>query len=218
MKRYSLTPRMGTLMIRFRSLPMIDSSAMMSAMLLRIASRTFWRWRKRSPALRSLRCPDAGWYGRKIVSTSATVPVATLVFPQIIRCVLENHIDAGMAVTAVEKVFHHRVVFLRLLLVTHPRLGDDPAQVSDRRDELFLDRFFQWLVTPVVDLLAPAVRRPEVGNNFLTEAVGRRADHSDLFFDGFHETFVRVKLFFGVAILHPALVHISFGMVEIILE
>jgi len=37
---------------------MMDSSAMMSAMLLRIASRTFCRWRKRSLALRSLRWPD----------------------------------------------------------------------------------------------------------------------------------------------------------------
>jgi predicted dehydrogenase len=54
-----------------------------------------------------------------------------LVFPQIVRRILENHIDAAMAVTAVEKVLHHRVVFLRLLLVTHPRLGDDPAQVSN---------------------------------------------------------------------------------------
>ena len=51
--RYSLIPRIGTLMIRSLSRPMIDSSEMMSAMLSRIASRSLSRWRWRSPALRS---------------------------------------------------------------------------------------------------------------------------------------------------------------------
>src|SRR4029078_4566288 len=108
MKRYSLTPRIGTLMIWFLSLPMIDSSAMMSAMLLRIASRTFWRWRRRSPALRSLRWPEEELYGQKIVCTDyhqnretrrhASRPVM-LVLPEIVRGILEHHVDAARAVT-----------------------------------------------------------------------------------------------------------------------
>src|ERR1044071_4337010 len=112
MKRYSLTPRIGTLMMRFLSLPMIDSSAMMSAMLLRIASRTFWRWRRRSPALRSLRWPEEELYGRKMGYTGyPKSPEArlrasrlfTLILPEIIRGILEHLVDAARAVAVVEQ-------------------------------------------------------------------------------------------------------------------
>src|SRR5713226_1248034 len=68
MKRYSLIPRSGTLMTLSLFLPMIDSSAMMSAIFSRIDSRTFWRWRKRSPAERSERSDSVGRYSRKMVS------------------------------------------------------------------------------------------------------------------------------------------------------
>src|SRR5579875_1039525 len=57
-------------MMRSRSLPIIDSSAMISAILSRISSRTFWRWRRRSPAERSERSASEGRYSRKIASTS----------------------------------------------------------------------------------------------------------------------------------------------------
>ena len=53
-------PRIGTLMMRSRSFPMMDSSAMMSAMFSRIDWRTFWRWRRRSPAERSDRSASEG--------------------------------------------------------------------------------------------------------------------------------------------------------------
>src|SRR5713101_4253049 len=42
--------------------------AMMSAIFSRIASRTFWRWLKRSPAERSERSDSVGRYSRKMVS------------------------------------------------------------------------------------------------------------------------------------------------------
>src|SRR5262245_10536877 len=111
MKRYSLTPRMGTLMIRFLSLPMIDSSAVMSAMLLRIASRTFWRWRKRSPALRSLRWAEDELYGRKMVEATGSPQKrrdrvcrgTALIFPEIVGRILEHHIDTARAIAVIEQ-------------------------------------------------------------------------------------------------------------------
>src|SRR5262245_46175753 len=73
MKRYSLTPRMGTLMTLSLFLPMMDSSATRSTMLSRIDSRTFWRWRWRSPALRSERNESDWEYGRNIEDAAAIV-------------------------------------------------------------------------------------------------------------------------------------------------
>src|SRR5919201_3613007 len=73
MKRYSLTPRMGTLMTLSLSLPMMDSSATRSTMLSRIDSRTVWRWRWQSPALRSERSESDCEYERKIEDVEAIV-------------------------------------------------------------------------------------------------------------------------------------------------
>src|ERR1044071_241175 len=169
MKRYSLTQRIGTLMMRFLCLSMVDSSAMMATMLLRIPSLTFWRWRRRSPALRSLRWPEEELYGRKIVYTGyPKSPEArlrasrlfTLILPEIIRGILEHHVDAARAVAMVEQGFDHGVVFFRLLFVAHARFGDDPAQIAHRGDEFLLDRFLQGLIAPVIDLFAAPVRRP----------------------------------------------------------
>src|SRR5581483_10478991 len=227
MKRYSLTPRIGTLMMRFLSLPMIDSSAMMSAMLLRIASRTFWRWRRRSPALRSLRWPEEELYGRKMVCTArsrsaerrcrAARQLASIL-PEVVGGVLEHHVHAARAVAVVEQGLDHGVVFFRLLLVAHARFGNDPAQIAHRGDELFLDRFLQRLVTAVVDLFAAPVGCPEIGDHLLAKAVGRRADDRDLLLDGLHKALVGRQLFLGVAVLDLALVDVGLGVIEVVLE
>src|SRR5206468_948155 len=73
-----------------------------------------------------------------------------LIFPEIIRRVLEDHVDAAGAVAVVEKIFHHRVVLVRLLLIAHPGFGDDPTQVSHGCDQLLFNRLFEWLVAPVI--------------------------------------------------------------------
>src|SRR5512132_1991003 len=109
-------PRMGTLMTRSRLCPMIDSSAMMSAMLSRMDSRIFDRCRARSPAERSLRSASDGAYGRKIDSTVG-VMAARSILPEVVRGVLEDDVDAARAVAVLEQVLDHRVVLAALLLV-----------------------------------------------------------------------------------------------------
>ena len=154
---------------------------------------------------------------RRLVATTRSLSQC-LIFPQIVRRIFENHIHATVTVPVVEEVLHHRVVLLRLLFVAHSRLGNHSAEIPDRRDQLFLDGLLQRLVAPVVDLLAPAVGRPQIGDDFLAETVGGRADDGDLLFDGFHEAFVRRQLFFGVAVFDLALVDVGFGVIEVVLE
>src|ERR1700722_12349608 len=64
-------------MTRSLFLPMIDSSAIMSAIFSRIDSRTFWRWRRRSPAERSERSASEIRYSRNIVSPPLMVTSAS---------------------------------------------------------------------------------------------------------------------------------------------
>src|SRR5687768_6915161 len=124
--------------MRLLSLPMMDSSAMISAILFLIASRTFCRCRSRSPALRSLRCPEDELYGRKMVSAIRTMPlcgsrvtVMISVLPKIVGGVLENDVDATRAVAVLEQILDHNVILFRLFLVTHPRFRNNPAEISD---------------------------------------------------------------------------------------
>src|SRR6266498_5883133 len=84
------------------------------------------------------------------------------VFPQVVRRVLQDDVDAARAIAVLEQVLHHRVVLLALLLVAGAGLGDDAADVSHRRHELLLDRFLQRLVALVADPVAAAARGPEV--------------------------------------------------------
>src|SRR6266566_3098256 len=217
-------PRMGTLMIFSRSFPMIDSSAMMSAMFSRIDSRTLSRWRARSPAERSLRSALEPSKGRKTDSRvrftggDRTDRRRRSVLPEVVGGVLEHDVHAALAIARVEEVLHHRVVLLRLLLVTRARLGDDAADVAHRRHELLLDRFLERLVGAIGDALAAAARRPEVGDHLLTEPFGGRADDRDLLLDRLQEPLVGLQLLLGVAILHPRLVDERLGVVEVVLE
>src|SRR6266566_4248426 len=217
-------PRMGTLMIFSRSFPMIDSSAMMSAMFSRIDSRTLSRWRARSPAERSLRSALEPSKGRKTDSRvrftggDRTDRRRRSVLPEVVGGVLEHDVHAALAIARVEEVLHHRVVLLRLLLVPRARLGDDAADVAHRRHELLLDRFLERLVGAVGDALAAAARRPEVGDHLLTEPFGRRADDRDLLLDRLQKPLVGLQLLLGVAVLHPRLVDERFGVVEVVLE
>src|SRR5713101_7542159 len=189
----SRMPRIGTLMIFSRSFPMIDSSAMMSAMFSRIDSRTLSRWRARSPAERSLRSALEPSKGRKTDSRvrftcgDRTDRRRRSVLPEVVGGVLEHDVHAALAIARVEEVLHHRVVLLRLLLVPRARLGDDAADVAHRRHELLLDRFLERLVGAIGDALAAAARRPEVGDHLLTEPFGRRADDRDLLLVGVDE-------------------------------
>src|SRR5213596_452035 len=217
-------PRMGTLMIFSRSFPMIDSSAMMSAMFSRIDSRTLSRWRARSPAERSLRSALEPSKGRKTDSRvrftggDRSDRRRRSILAEVVGGVLEHDVHAALAVTRVEEVLHHRVVLLRLLLVTRARLGDDTADVAHRRHELLLDRFLERLVGAIGDALAAAARRPEVGDHLLTEPFGGRADDRDLLLDRLQEPLVGLQLLLGVAILHPRLVDERLGVVEVVLE
>src|SRR6266404_6202679 len=217
-------PRMGTLMIFSRSFPMIDSSAMMSAMFSRIDSRTLSRWRARSPAERSLRSALEPSKGRKTDSRvrftggDRTDRRCRSVLPEVVGGVLQHDVHAALAVTRVEEVLHHRVVLLRLLLVPRARLGDDAADVAHRRHELLLDRFLERLVGAVGDALAAAARRPEVGDHLLTEPFGRRADDRDLLLDRLQKPLVGLQLLLGVAVLDSRLVDERFGVVEVVLE
>src|SRR6266478_4171341 len=79
MKRYSLMPRSGTLITRSLFLPMIDSSAIMSAIFSRIDSRTFWRWRSRSPAERSERSAGDRLRHRQKVRESIRENIADII-------------------------------------------------------------------------------------------------------------------------------------------
>src|SRR6266478_1128461 len=217
-------PRMGTLMIFSRSFPMIDSSAMMSAMFSRIDSRTLSRWRARSPAERSLRSALEPSKGRKMDSRvrftggDRTDRRRRSVLPEVVGGVLEHDVHAALAIARVEEVLHHRVVLLRLLLVPRARLGDNAADVAHRRHELLLDRFLERLVGTVGDALAAAARRPEVGDHLLTEPFGRRADDRDLLLDRLEEALVGLQLLLGVAVLHSRLVDERFGVIEVVLE
>src|SRR5256712_7007625 len=217
-------PRMGTLMIFSRSFPMIDSSAMMSAMFSRIDSRTLSRWRARSPAERSLRSALEPSKGRKTDSRvrftggDRTDRRRRSVLPEVVGGVLEHDVHAALAIARVEEVLHHRIVLLRLLLVPRARLGDDAADVAHRRHELLLDCFLERLVGAVGDALAATARRPEVGDDFLTEPFGRRADDRDLLLDRLEEALVGLQLLLGVAVLHPRLVDEGLGVVEVVLE
>src|SRR5438132_3378235 len=151
-------PRMGTLMIFSRSFPMIDSSAMMSAMFSRIDSRTLSRWRARSPAERSLRSALEPSKGRKTDSRvrftggDRTDRRRRSVLPEVVGGVLEHDVHAALAIARVEEVLHHRVVLLRLLLVPRARLGDDAADVAHRRHELLLDRFLHHVDEGLADV------------------------------------------------------------------
>src|SRR6266478_3869598 len=206
-------PRMGTLMIFSRSFPMIDSSAMMSAMFSRIDSRTVSRWRARSPAERSLRSALEPSKGRKTDSRvrftggDRTDRRRRSVLPEVVGGVLEHDVHAALAIARVEEVLHHRVVLLRLLLVPRARLGDDAADVAHRRHQLLLDRFLERLVAPVADAVAPAARRPEIGDDLLAEAFRRGTDDRDLLLDRLQEALVGLQLFLGVAVLDLGLVH-----------
>src|SRR5437899_1067665 len=119
-------PRIGTLMTRSRLCPMIDSSAMMSAMLSRMDSRILERCRARSPADRSLRSASDGAYGRKMDSTVRDMKAAS-VLPEVVGGVLEDHVDTARAVAVLEEVRHHGVVLAALLLVARAGLRDNPA-------------------------------------------------------------------------------------------
>src|SRR6185437_982316 len=242
MMRYSLIPRSGTLITRSRSLPMIDSSAMMSAIFSRIDSRTFWRWRARSPAERSECSASERLYSRKMLSRAifgsrgflrATTCYASralpwpqinhgamrvrarpgpqpykcsrgrrspLILPEIVGGVLEHHVDARFAVAILQQVAHHRAVLLGLLLVAGAGLGDDPRDVAHRGPQLLFDRLFERLVAAVADFLAAPRGRPQVGDHFLAETVGGRADNRDLLLDRFQEALIRRQLFLGVAV------------------
>src|SRR5206468_11330246 len=208
MNLYSRMPRIGTLMIFSRSFPMIDSSAMMSAMFSRIDSRTLSRCLARSPAERSLRSASEGSKGRKIDSTVRFTAGRRRrsVLPEIVGGVLEDHVDAALAVAGIEQVLHHRIVLGVLLLVPSARLGDDPADVAHGRHELLLDRLFERLVGPVGHALAAAARGPEVRDHLLAEALRRGADDRDLLLDRLEEPLVRLQLLLRAAVLHPRLV------------
>ena len=108
--------------------------------------------------------------------------------------------------------------FPRLLLVARARLGDDAADVADRAHELLLDRLLQRLVATVRDLLAAPASRPEVGDDLLAEAVGRRADDGDLLLDGLEEPFVGLSSSLVLRSLTLRLVDVGFGVVEVVLE
>src|SRR3989344_5926131 len=137
-------PRIGTLITLSPLLPIIDSSATISAIFSRIAWRTFCRCRWRSPALRSERNASDCEYGRmvpigsppflfvrnahfkdhvssllisqnkKAVQYCSLNGSRKLIFPKIIGRVLEYHIHAMVTVTAFEQLLNHRVVLLTL--------------------------------------------------------------------------------------------------------
>src|SRR5215813_15235527 len=125
-------PRIGTLMTRSRFCPMMDSSAMMSAMFSRIDSRTLSLCRARSPAERSLRSASDGAYGRKMASLIRVACARRWisVLPEVVGRVLEHDVDAARAVARLEQVLDHGVVLVGLLLVACPRLRDDAADVA----------------------------------------------------------------------------------------
>src|SRR5262245_36546351 len=147
MKRYSLMERIGTLMILSLSRPMIDSSERISAILSRMESRIFWRCRARSRALRSERVSE-GVCGRKIVPIvsldSALLLLGepappgssdrrcssparrSLIFPEVVRGVFQNHIDASRRIAVRDELLDHRIVLVLLLCVPRPRLRDNP--------------------------------------------------------------------------------------------
>src|SRR5207237_10596678 len=116
-----------------QSLHKYAAYAMMSARLSRIDSRTFSRRRARSPAERSLRSASEGSNGRKIESTvraTGGTPGRTdrpgrSVLPEVVGSVLEDDVDAALAVARVEEALHHRVVLGRLLVVARARCRDD---------------------------------------------------------------------------------------------
>jgi antitoxin (DNA-binding transcriptional repressor) of toxin-antitoxin stability system len=65
--------------------------------------------------------------------------VSPLVLPKVVCGILQNDVYTTVAVAVFEKVFHHRIVFVRLLLVAHPSFGDDTAQIAHRSDQLLLN-------------------------------------------------------------------------------
>src|ERR1700732_2751863 len=158
--------------------------------------------------------PDTSRPGTK----SQLSPVIASVLPEIVRRVLEYDVDARFAVAILQQVAHHRAVLLGLLLVAGAGLGDDPRDVAYRGHQLLLDRFLQWLVAAIADLLAAPRGRPQVGDHFLAETVGGRADDRYLLPDRFQEALVRRQLFLGVAVAHLGLVDVSLSVVEIVLE
>src|SRR5262245_11417925 len=219
MKRYSRIPRIGTLMMRSRFCPMMDSSAMMSAMFSRMDSRTFRRWRARSPAERSLRSASDGAYGRKMASVSRVgLPGRPSVLPEVVGGVLEHDVDAAHAVAGLEEVLNHGVVLLGLLLVAGPRLRDDPADVAHGGHQLLLDGLLQRLVGAIGNSLPAPARRPQIGDDLLPEALRRGTDDRDLLLDGLEESLVGLQLLLGVPVLDPRLVDERLGVVEVVLE
>src|SRR5262249_23275018 len=129
------------------------------------------------------------------------LPGRTSVLPEVVRGVLEHDVDAARAVAGLEEVLDHRVVLLRLLLVTRPRLRDDAADVAAGGRQLVLEGLLGGLVGGVGDPLSPPAGRPQVGDALLPEAFRRRADDRDLLLDGLEESLVGLQLLLGVPVL-----------------
>src|SRR5262249_410184 len=213
-------PRIGTLMTRSRFCPMMDSSAMMSAMFSRIDSRTFMRCRARSPAERSLRSASDGAYGRNMASVIRVALAREIrsVLPEVVGRVLEHDVDTARAVAGLEQVLHHGVVLVGLLLVARPSLRDDAADVTHGGYQLLLDGLLQRLVGAIGDTFAAPARSPEVRDDFLAEPLGRGADDGDLLLDGLEESLVGLQLLLRVTVLDLRLVDEGLRVVEVVLE
>src|SRR5262245_36130909 len=179
-------PRIGTLITRSRFCPMMDSSAMMSAMFSRIDSRTFMRCRARSPAERSLRSASDGAYGRNMASVirAALAREIRSVLPEVVRRVLEDDVTTAPAVAGLAEVPHHGVVLVGLLLVARAGLGDDAADVAHGGHQLLFDGLLQRLVGAIRHAFAPPAGGPQVRNDLLAEPFGGGADDGDLLLDG----------------------------------
>src|SRR4029077_7264707 len=207
-------------MTRSRFCPMMDSSAMMSAMFSRIDSRTFMRCRARSPAERSLRSASDGAYGRKMASVIRVAFAREIrsVLPEVVRRVFEHDVHAARAIPRLEQVPDHGVVLVGLLLVARPGLRDDAADVSHRGHQLLLDGLFQRLVRAVGHAFAAPARSPEVCDDLLAEPPGGGTDAGDLLLDGLEESLVGLQLLLGIPVLDPRLVDEGLGVVEVVLE
>src|SRR3972149_5991623 len=114
-------PRMGTLMMRSRSFPMIDSSAMMSAMLSRIDWRTFWRCRSRSPAARAPRSGSGWGNGREMAWRRGAAAGGPEVRDDLLAEALRGRTDDGdLLFDRLEEPFV-RLQLLFGVAVLHPR-------------------------------------------------------------------------------------------------
>jgi hypothetical protein len=82
--------------------------------------------------------------------------LTTLILPEIVGSVFQDHIAAVVAIPVALHLFHHGLILFALFLVPHLGLGDNPGQLFYRRSQLFLNRLFQRLVTGVINLGAIA--------------------------------------------------------------